>query len=116
MTFPALGELRGELRHAEKEALHAVDDAISEIKKASIDDGKDLNDHLPVDAGLDYMGRLRRAKELLEKARQDIAREGDHSFGRACSSAPLAPSTKRFTKSNRPSGPSLRASKPGFRS
>ena len=70
----------GELRHEEKEAIHAIDDAISEIKKASIDDGKDLNDHLPVDAGLDYTGRLRRAKELLLKARQDISHEEDNSF------------------------------------
>ena len=53
----------GELRHEEKEAIHAIDNAINEIKKASTDDGKDLNDHPPVDAGLDYTGRLRRANE-----------------------------------------------------
>ncbi len=70
----------GELRHEEKEAIHAIDDAIAEIKRASIDDGKDLNDHPPVDAGLDHTGRLHRAKELLEKAHQDIAREEDNSF------------------------------------
>lgn len=70
----------GELRHEEKEAIHAIDDAIGEIKKASIDDGKDLNDHPPVDAGLDHTGRLHRAKQLLEKARQDISHEEDNSF------------------------------------
>jgi tetratricopeptide (TPR) repeat protein len=70
----------GELRHEEKEAIHAIDDAIAEIKKASIDDGKDLNDHPPVDAGLDYIGRLHRAKELLEKAHRDIAEEEDNAF------------------------------------
>jgi hypothetical protein len=70
----------GELRHEEKEAIHAIDDAIAEIKKASIDDGKDLNDHPPVDAGLDYTGRLHRAKELLEKAHRDIAEEEDNAF------------------------------------
>jgi hypothetical protein len=70
----------GELRHKEKEAIRAIDDAINEIKKASIDDGKDLNDHPPVDAGLDYTGRLHRAKQLLEKAHQDIAHEEDNSF------------------------------------
>jgi hypothetical protein len=68
----------GELRHEEKEAIHAIDDAIAEIKKASIDDGKDLNDHPPVDAGLDHTGRLHRAKQLLEKAHQDIAHEEDN--------------------------------------
>jgi hypothetical protein len=70
----------GELRHEEKEAIHAINDAIAEIKKASIEDGKDLNDHPPVDAGLDRPGRLHRAKELLEKARQDITREEDNAF------------------------------------
>jgi len=70
----------GELRHEEKEAIHAIDDAISEIKKASIDDGKDLNDHPPVDAGLDHTGRLHRACQLLEKAHQDIAHEEDNGF------------------------------------
>jgi hypothetical protein len=70
----------GELRHEEKEAIHSIDDAIAEIKKASIDDGKDLADHPPLDARLDYPGRLHRAKELLEKAHRDIAEEEDNSF------------------------------------
>ncbi|MGB2666890.1 MAG: hypothetical protein WAK48_22990 [Candidatus Acidiferrum sp.] len=70
----------GELRHEEKEAIHAIDDAIAEIKKASIDDGKDLNDHPPVDAGLDHAARLHRARQLLEKAHQDIAHEEDNGF------------------------------------
>ena len=70
----------GELRHEEKEAIHAIDDAIAEIKKASIDDGKDLNDHPSVDAGLDHTGRLHRAKQLLEKAHQDIAHEEDNGY------------------------------------
>ncbi|HKM67220.1 MAG TPA: hypothetical protein VJX70_08650 [Candidatus Acidoferrum sp.] len=70
----------GELRHEEKEAIREIDAAIGEIKKASIDDGKDLNDHPPVDAGLDHTGRLHRAKQLLEKAHEDIAHEEDNSF------------------------------------
>jgi len=70
----------GELRHEEKEAIHAIDEAIGEIKRASIDDGKDLNDHPPVDAGLDHTGRLHRAKQLLERAHQDIAHEEDNGF------------------------------------
>jgi hypothetical protein len=70
----------GELRHEEKEAIHEIDDAINEIKKAAIDDGKDLNDHPQVDAGLDHTGRLHRARQLLEKAHQDIAHEEDNAF------------------------------------
>ena len=70
----------GELRHEEKEAIHHIDDAINEIKKASIDDGKDLNDHPPVDARVDYPGRLHRAKELLERAHRDVSEEEDNRF------------------------------------
>jgi hypothetical protein len=63
----------------EKEAIHAIDDAIAETKRASIDDGKDLNDHAPVDARLDHTGRLHRARQLLDSARQDISHEEDRS-------------------------------------
>jgi hypothetical protein len=70
----------GELREQEKKAIHEIDDAIAEIKKASIEDGKDLNDHPPVDAHLEWGGRLRRAAELLDKAHNDIAHEEDNGF------------------------------------
>jgi hypothetical protein len=70
----------GQLRHEESEAIRQIDAAIAEIKKASIDDGKDLNDHPPVDAGLDYTGRLHRAMQLLDKAQEDISHEEDNQF------------------------------------
>jgi hypothetical protein len=70
----------GELREQEKKAIHEIDDAINEIKKASIDDGKDLYDHPPVDARLDWRGRLHRALELVNKAHNDVAQEEDNSF------------------------------------
>ena len=69
-------------RHMDKEEEHAIneiDKAIDEIKRAAIDDGKNLNDHPPVDAGMDRTGRFRRAQELLDKAHNDIAREEDDS-------------------------------------
>ena len=69
----------GDLRHEEKEAIHQINDAIDEIKKAAIQDGKDLDEHPPVDAGLDYPGRLHRAMELLNKAHEDLSREEDNS-------------------------------------
>jgi hypothetical protein len=68
----------GELREQEKKAIHEIDEAITEIKKASIDDGKDLNDHPVVDAGLDWRGRLHRSLELVNKAHNDVAREEDN--------------------------------------
>jgi tetratricopeptide (TPR) repeat protein len=70
----------GELREQEKKAIHEIDEAINEIKKAAIDDGKDLNDHPPVDARMDWTGRLHRAIELINKAHNDIAREEDNRF------------------------------------
>jgi hypothetical protein len=73
----------GALREEEKEAIHQIDEAINEIRRASIDDGKDLDDHPPVDAGMDRTGRLHRAKELLEKSRQDISHEEDNGFAQA---------------------------------
>ena len=58
-------------------AITRIDNAINEIKKAAIDDGKDIKDHPPVDATLDKKGRLHRAEELLKKVHSDIAREED---------------------------------------
>jgi hypothetical protein len=72
----------GELRHEEKEAIHQINDAIDDIKKAAAEDGKDLNEHPPVDAGLDYRGRLHRVLELLDKAHNDIAHEEDNGWAR----------------------------------
>jgi hypothetical protein len=66
--------------HMDREEQHAIaeiDRAIGEIKRAAIDDGKNLNDHPPVDAGMDRPGRYHRALELLDKAHNDIAREED---------------------------------------
>lgn len=61
----------------EQRAIEEIDRAIGEIKHAAIDDGKNLNDHPPVDAGMGRKGRYHRALELLDKAHNDIAREED---------------------------------------
>jgi hypothetical protein len=61
----------------EQRAIDEIDKAIGEIKHASIDDGKNLNDHPPVDAHMDRAGRYHRTLELLDKAHTDIAREED---------------------------------------
>jgi hypothetical protein len=70
----------GERREQERKAIEEIDAAIFEIKKASIDDGKNINDHVPVDSHLDWPGRLHRAVELLDKAHSDVAREEDNRF------------------------------------
>jgi hypothetical protein len=65
---------------APEKAIHEIDEAIDAIRKASIDDGKNLNDHPPVDAKLDWRGRLHRALELINKAHNDVAGEEDNGF------------------------------------
>src|SRR4051812_21028246 len=58
-------------------AITEIDAAIGEIKRASIDDGKDLHDP-PASNGLNNRpGRLHKALELLRKVHSDVAREED---------------------------------------
>jgi hypothetical protein len=55
----------------EKRAIGEIDGAINEIKTASIDDGKSLNDHPPVDVK-EHGSRLLKATEALHSARKDV--------------------------------------------
>lgn len=61
----------------ENVAIAEIDKAIGEIKKAAIDDGKNLNDHPSVDVPTDNPGRLHKALELLHKAHADVSHEED---------------------------------------
>ncbi len=69
-----------EMKWDEQTAIREIDAAIGEIKKASIDDGKNLNDHPPVDVKADRAGRLHRALELLRKAHKDVSEKEDNNF------------------------------------
>src|ERR1035441_2858 len=64
----------------EDEAVRNIDAAINRIKKASIDDGKGVNDHAPVDERPKQMDRLRAAIDYLNKASGDINIEEDNAF------------------------------------
>jgi hypothetical protein len=67
-----------EKRDAEEtQAIRKIDDAIKELKKASIDDGKNLTDHPPVDAKLKREGRYHKALALLDSAHKDASQEED---------------------------------------
>ena|ERR1700722_5349898 len=70
----------GALGEHESLAVREIDEAINQIKKASIDDGKNIDDHPPVDAHMDWAGRLHRALELVDKAHSDVAQEEDNRF------------------------------------
>ncbi|HUI59358.1 MAG TPA: hypothetical protein VLX90_04010 [Steroidobacteraceae bacterium] len=63
-------------------AITEIDAAIGEIKRAAIDDGKDIHDHAGVDAPPDRPGRLHKAMELLREAHGDVAREEDDPMTR----------------------------------
>jgi hypothetical protein len=59
-------------------AIVETDRAIREAKVAAMEDGKNIEDHPHEDAKIDRPGRLHHALELLEKARNDVAREEDN--------------------------------------
>jgi hypothetical protein len=67
----------------EDDAWRDIEKAIGEIKHAAIDDGKDIEDHPPVDDKEDHAGRLHRALDLLRKTRDDLshAEENGHARG-----------------------------------
>ena len=64
----------------EQESVQQIDAAISEIKRAAFDDGKNANARPPVDEHPDNRGRIRQASQFLIKARADIASEEDNGF------------------------------------
>jgi hypothetical protein len=63
-------------------AITEIDSAIGEIKRAAIDDGKDVHDHPNVQDVSGRPGRLHRALELLRKVHADVAREEDDPMTR----------------------------------
>jgi hypothetical protein len=64
----------------EVEAVKQIDIAIGEIKKAAIEDGKDVSDHPKVDEKNEHDGRLHEAVDFLKKAREDVGRDEDNKF------------------------------------
>jgi hypothetical protein len=66
----------------ESEAIGEIDRAIGELKRAAIDDGKNIHDHPSADLPNDYRGRLHKAAELLRKVRADTYREEDNPDAR----------------------------------
>ena len=67
----------------EVESVRQIDAAINDIKQAAIDDGKNLNDHPPVDERSDHRGRIHVAIDYMKKARGDIEREEDNGWAKS---------------------------------
>jgi hypothetical protein len=74
------GTWSGRMDREEDHAIAEIDKAIGEIKRAAIDDGKNLNDHPAVDAHLGHKGRYHRTLELLDKAHHDISERETDDF------------------------------------
>ena len=72
----------GRMDNEEQHAIAEIDRAIEEIRHAAINDGKDLNDHPPIDERLDRRGRYTRALELLDLAHRDVAHKEDDRSAR----------------------------------
>jgi hypothetical protein len=69
------------MRWDEHVAINAIDRAIAEIKRASIDDGKDIADHAPLDAAhVAWAGRLHQALADLKASRADVNQAEDNGF------------------------------------
>ena len=73
---------RADVKFDEQRAIHEIDAAIGEIRQAAIDDGKPLDDHPPVDAGMKHHDRLKRAMDLLHQAARDIDEKEDNAFAK----------------------------------
>jgi hypothetical protein len=69
-----------QMKWDEHEAVAQIDRAIHDIKEAAIDDGKNLEDHVIVDANEPRSGRLHKALAALKQARHDIDMEEDNAF------------------------------------
>lgn len=66
----------------QQQAINEIDAAIREIKQASIDDGKDLRFHPPIDARILPENRFRNAREAGNAAWHDVDQAEDDGYAR----------------------------------
>jgi hypothetical protein len=62
-----------EVMHDQRGAVEEIDRAIAEAKRAAIDDGKNIDDHPPIDTHIGWEGRFRKSMELLDHAMADLS-------------------------------------------
>lgn len=71
-----------EVSRDEQRAVFAIEKAINEITRAAINDGKDLRAALAIDVPRERGGRLHRALDLLESARDAVSHAEDDARSR----------------------------------
>jgi hypothetical protein len=74
----------------QRAAVDEIDHAIDGAKRAAIDDGKNIDDHPPIDTRLGWEGRFRKAMELLDSAARDLSIEEDNRAAAEWRAAALA--------------------------
>ena len=67
----------------ERGAVNELNAAINEIKEASREDWKPIDDHPPIDVKLNQPGRLHEAMKVLSRAQQDLNQEEDDGNARS---------------------------------
>ena len=65
------------VRQQDNQAIREIDAAIHDIKEAAFDDGRDFNDHEPIDVHLGWHDRFARAEDRLKAAHHDLQEPGD---------------------------------------
>lgn len=63
----------GPVMRDQRAAVDEIDRAIGDAKRAAIDDGRSPDDHPPIERGLGWEGRFRKAMELLDSAERDLS-------------------------------------------
>ena len=71
----------------QRHAVEEVDRAIDEARRAAIEDGKNIDDHPPIDVRTGWEGRFRQAMDLLDSALRDLSSEEDNRDAAAWRSA-----------------------------
>jgi hypothetical protein len=73
----------------QRAAVDEIDRAIGAAKAAAIDDGRNPDDHPPIDTRTGWEGRFRKAMELLDAAQRDLSFEEDNRAAAGWRSAAL---------------------------
>ena len=63
----------GPVMRDQRAAVEEIDRAIGEARRAAIDDGRNPDDHPPIDRALAWEGRFRKSMELLDSAEHDLS-------------------------------------------
>jgi hypothetical protein len=70
------------VRPDRERAVKEIDRAIEELRRAAMDDGRNPNQHPPIEPGWQPHDRLQRSLEALDRARDAISREEDNPDAR----------------------------------